>query len=372
MISCRPTPTGYRLSFGSDDPEEPPFLLLDCEQVERTAWGMLSTVIVRAASPRSLPGDIVFIERINLVKGIELERVARRMGELLDGVSHEHHDWRRYLEQTAASIIHAESEPPPAVALDATMEPTQPRFTVVGMLVRDKPNVLYGAGGVGKSALSLRLAGSVLTGDTFFGHDVLDRGSTLYLDWEDDLDTIVYRSSMIARGMNQQALPLVYQCLRGRGSYERHHANVLRLLEDHPAVRLVVFDSTAMAMQGMPGDMAEQAIRFHSLVAEIRATVLLLDHVASDDIKHSPDGAAKPYGSVFKVNAARNVWEAVRLPGGDIRMRHRKNNVGPRMDDYDLSVRWQTDRVSYHLLSPYAPPWTPVDTDHEPTWTNAD
>jgi hypothetical protein len=170
---------------------------------------------------------------------------------------------------------------------------------------------------------------------------------------------MIHRVDMVSRGMGygDARLPmLLYKGLRGRGSYERHHADVMNTLAVNTDVQLVVVDSTAMAMQGLPGDMAESAIHFYSLMNEIPVTVLLLDHIASDDVKRD-DGTAKPYGSVFKVNASRNMWEAQACEGG-VLLRHRKHNTGPRMDDLQLKVSWTPGSVNYRRImaqQPYVP-----------------
>jgi hypothetical protein len=357
-------PTGYRVDFLDDDGEDPPFLTFTCEQVERTAWGMLTTVTARVdpGHPRTLPGGVVTIDRVNITNQRDRERMGRRMQEILGEPSHARHDWSRYLEMAAIAIDQRERAPIPVQDMTGPL-PIPEGFLVVGILARGDPNILYGAGGVGKSALALRLSASVFTGQSFFGHTVMHPGGrTLYLDWEDKWTTMIHRVDMVSRGMGygDNRLPMVlYKGLRGRGSYERHHADVMETLDQNRDVTLVVIDSTAMAMQGIPGDMAESAIRFYSLLSEIPVTVLLLDHIASDDVK-SEAGTAKPYGSVFKVNSARNMWEAQRTDVG-VLLRHRKHNTGPRMDDIDLRVTWNVGSVEYRRLMPQAPyvPLTP-------------
>jgi hypothetical protein len=353
----RRTRAGYQVTFGEayqGDIDEP-YLIVDVEQVERIAWGLMATLTFRADSRSAFPGHVLFVERLNLVKMGDRLSTGRRMAELLaeDRPSVAHHDWPRYLERIAILVTEAMSEAPPLVNPALIPFPPPQRHLVVGLLVRNKPNILYGAGGTGKSMLALRVAASVLSGERVFGCDVMDRGTTLYLDWEDDQDTITERNRMVAAGMGMpDRFPMDYQCFRGLGAYERHHGHVMDHLEAHPEVRLVIFDSTAMAMQGMVGDMAETAIRFYSLINEIPATVLLIDHIASDDVKAG--GAAKPYGSVFKVNAARNVWE-VAPEGNGLLMRHRKTNVGRRQDDIALALTWSLDRVEYRRVGSYVP-----------------
>jgi hypothetical protein len=104
-----------------------------------------------------------------------------------------------------------------------------------------------------------------------------------------------------------------------------------------------------MATAGGGNDMAEGAIRFFLSLRSLGCTVLAIDHIASEDLK-GKGGSKKPFGSVFKVNAARNTFEVelVDSPSGSHRlvMRHRKTNVGARLDDRYYELTWGPDSVA--------------------------
>jgi len=296
---------------------------------------------------------VVLMSRINLMKEAERESVARRIDALiLPPESSGRQDWRRHLEWANVIVNGQLQRPVPTVSMAGEVMTERRKFLIDGLLAKDKANILYGPGGAGKSVFAVRVAASVHTGHPLLGMAVRETGRTLYLDWEDDQTTMVERTHMVARGMNlRDNIPVEYKGLHGRGPYERHHAEVLFHVKQDPDLVLVIFDSTAMAMHGSSaGDSAEGAIRFYSLVSQIPATVLLLDHESSEDVKN-PHGAAKPYGSVFKVNAARNVWEHRPWnPNAGVTgftLVHRKSNVGPRLRDYDVSVAWSDDDVRF-------------------------
>jgi hypothetical protein len=324
-------------------------MTFDVTYIEATSWGLLATVEVKTNIPSHsrLPNNTLLMDRCNIMRSVDREKLARRIDVLLPPPrSYGRQDWQHHLEYVA-TIINAELvRPVPLTDLSERALPQKQRFVIPGLLARGKASILYGPGGTGKSVLAARICGSVVTGLDLFGIEPDETGPVLYLDWEDDADVMVHRLEQVSVGMGlSNRFALSYKCLRGRGPYERHHADVKALVQDQ-GIGLVVFDSTAMAMHGMTADGAEGAIRFFDLINQLETTSLLIDHIASDDVK-SGDGAAKPYGSVFKVNSARNMWEASRWLDLGLLLRHRKTNVGPRWDDIYVAVDWDAYQVTF-------------------------
>ena len=346
--------TGYQIDF-HDEEGEPYVVRFDFDKVEDTAWGVKSNITVKTniKTRQRLPGNIVLQNRINILDNGSTREMARRIGSLIpsppSGASIE---WQRLLEHATILIQNERNQSVPIINLADGDVPLAQKFDIEGLLAQNKTNIIYGAGGTGKSVLGGRIAASLITGRSLFGLDVMSRGRTLYLDWEDDADTMIDRTERISQGMGIERFDMAYMPLAGQGPYEKHHADVRNRLNDDPNIRLVIFDSTAMAMHGSSaGEGADGAIRFFTLLAQLPVTRLLIDHLASDDVK-AGDGAKKPYGSVFKVNAARNMWEAVpwdpAIRGGQgITLEHRKTNVGPRCPNIDVQIGWQNGSVSF-------------------------
>ena len=351
-------PHGYQIGFAEDEGEGP-YITFDVTYIDAAkGWGILATVEVRSLLPSARKfdtGGTVLLERMNLMKGQERERMARRIDGLIPPPkSSSHMDWEHHLEYIAVIINRELGRPIPTFSLHEMPSSERPKFLIDGLLAKMKTNILYGPGGTGKSLLALRIGGSVTTGEDCFGFRVLDTGNVLYLDWEDDATEMIDRLDRVSAGMGMTVrFPIAYKGLAGKGPYERHHADV-RLFVKQKDVRLVVVDSTAMAMHGsISGDGADGAIKFFQLIDQLETTVLLIDHIASDDIK-SGDGAAKPYGSVFKLNSARNVWEVKPWKRNDLTgmtLKHRKTNVGKRHHDHELQVEWSEHAVAFDPMS---------------------
>lgn len=350
----RESSTGWEVSF-TEEPGVPPYLTFKADYVERTAWGLMTTLSVQSplAHQSPLPDGTIMVTRTNLMSARDRHDVAYRLDQKLAAPkSRRKQDWEAHMEVLAGAVNYEMGKPVVQVNLQDEPLPDKQRFIIPGLLAREKTNVIFGPGGTGKSVLATRIAASVVSGVEAFGLDVNETGEVLYLDWEDDSGTMVRRLDEVCEGMGIKRIPFHYKRLAGHGPYERHHADVKFYLAEHPTA-LVIFDSVAMAMSGgSGGDGAEGAIRFFGLLDQLPTTRLLIDHVASDDVKEDDKKGPpkKPYGSVFKTNSARNMWAVT--PWTDqymsgLTLTHTKTNVSRKHDSIDISVEWRDSHVSF-------------------------
>ena len=86
---------------------------------------------------------------------------------------------------------------------------------------------------------------------------------------------------------------------------------------------LVVIDSVGLALGGDASD-AQTVLAFFGALNQLETTVLLIDHMTK-----GPDSQERgAFGSVYKRNSARSVWEMRQAADGDMTMGlyHRKAN----------------------------------------------
>ncbi len=106
-----------------------------------------------------------------------------------------------------------------------------------------------------------------------------------------------------------------------------------------------------LTLGGGGSDLTMGAIRFFNTLRALKTTVLAIDHLSSDDVKRGK-GSSKPFGSVFKLNSARNAFELrdVTDPQDPFRRQrlvliHRKANLGPKVPDLTLDYEWTEDHL---------------------------
>ena len=209
----------------------------------------------------------------------------------------------------------------------------RPAYQVWPLLPSRKTTLVYGQGGIGKSWLGLWLCSLVDNGLTANGLKG-DVGNSLYVDWEETTpDAAEERAWALGQGDPQ---------LDGWGVRWQHARGPLvdwiDDLADHVAaeqVDLVVLDSVGLALGGDAND-AKTVLAFFGALNQIEATVLLIDHMGK-----GPDSQEKgAFGSVYKRNSARSVWEMRQAADGELvfALYHRKSNSSRLSDPIGLSL----------------------------------
>lgn len=263
-------------------------------------------------------------------------------------------DFEAILEEVAQRVLEWENAPVQIVDLaDSPLVPHGgPTVDLVeGLVPAHQPTILYGPGGIGKSIFAAALAVAIQNGQRFLGLRTR-KAKVLYLDWETDEDDIALRVRAAAAGMElTEALAPDY-------------ASLVRPIEDQMAqlarsvaekqYDLVIIDSVGMAMTTARdgADPSEGAIRFFRALRALDTAVLALDHVAGEDMRRGRSGAPKPYGSVYKWNSARNAFELREREdpdseGSHLLLKHRKSNIGPKIEDIALLLRWDGARATF-------------------------
>lgn len=214
-----------------------------------------------------------------------------------------------------------------------------------------KTTIVFGAGGTGKSYLATALAVSTATGRRLLGWQP-EAANVLYLDWETDAYELDERIKRVSVGMGVAAPDILYR--NCAGSFEDMAEDVARFV-DEQQVGLVVIDSIGMASStsGDGGDANESTIRLFTALRFLGTTVLAIDHVTGADLG-AERAIHKPYGSVYKVNLARSVYELRRAEEGadgdaHLALYHRKVNSGPLQKPVGIVARHSDNAVTFGI-----------------------
>lgn len=342
--------TGLGYVYSLDDEFDGNLARIEVTQLRSVRGSLMALLSVSSAisTAKRLPGsDRVTSAEVWLLSDRGRSSFAKYVSDLIPApVGAAKIDWNSIMEDVCQQVVAAENRPLEVIDLVADMA-TMTRFIVPGLVPEGKPTILYGAGGTGKSAFAAVLALCMELGRPFLGLPVA-RTRTLYLDWETDAGTCAYRFAAAARGMGLNSAPPI------------RYVSLVRPIEDVVAqlattvaeeqIGAVIIDSVGMAMVASKdgADASEGAIRFFRALRALNTAVIAIDHISGDDVRRGSKGAAKPYGSVYKWNSARNAFE-LRVAHEDeparLVLKHRKSNLGPHQPDMNLLYQWEGDQV---------------------------
>lgn len=272
--------------------------------IQRESGGLRARVAVESLLP-GLPPHIYSAR--HLLEGTNSLRDLKRALSEITGDTHPLTPlWERLIRALTKAVVDAEEAGEPFEKVGQRV--AQPRVLdlVQHLLPAGKPTIIYGPGGVGKGIIAVALGVAVTLGEPVAGLAV-QQGEVLYLDWEDDADTLDRRIKSVCAGRAIDPVEFHYRVCRGR--LDEQLSEITSYVDSH-GITLAVVDSVSLAggTAGDRGTYEDVALRLMAAVRQMRCTVLLIDHV--NDVGRRAEGlAGKAYGSVFKGYVSRNTWE---------------------------------------------------------------
>lgn len=279
------------------------------------------------------------------------DRLAKTLAERSRGATTEKGvglPWDMMLEQFCSAVLSAEQEGSPIVRIGNLPPRPAEGYLVDPILVDGRTTILYAAGGTGKSYLAVLLAVAVASGKHILGWGV-QRTKVLYLDWETDSFDLDDRVKRVATGLGIAAPEILY---RSCASPLEDMAEQVSGIVSTEGIGLVIVDSVGMASGSRhDGPAEDSAIRLFGAFRHLNTTVLAIDHVTGEDVK-SDKAVYKPYGSIYKVNLARSVWELKGTPNdfgteSHLALYHRKVNRGRLLSPIGLVVKHTETAVEF-------------------------
>lgn len=334
---------GYRCW---DDKIQTEFRLTHIKRSRGDLTGELS-VITNLATAKTHKG-VLHVARFNVLSSTSRSSLAKMLEKRTPGMDM---DWFDGLEWLCQNVIISEArgEEINEVGISPRTPPGH-QYMVEPLIMKGRPALLFGPGGVGKSLLALTCGLSVAVGREIIpGIPPAVHGPVLYLDWETTAEVINDRIQAIAAGHKFKPEGMFYRrCVRPLAD----DAEELSAIVAQKKIVLVIVDSAAYAMgsQGEYGDANESVLRMHEALRLIGVTSQIVDHVNKTDAR-GKGGTASPYGSAYKTNAARISWEVRKSPstnGLAINLYHAKSNDTQLLPPIGLTLDWEEDTISFH------------------------
>jgi hypothetical protein len=268
--------------------------------------------------------------------------------------------WRDLLERLSLDTLNLHRAGADITELDITGPDPRCRWLLDPVLPLDMPTILFAPGGAGKSTIAAAIGVSVDSGVEVIPGWRPVSAPVLALDWEDGAGVWTKRTRAIAAGAGVKAPRIRYQpqVRPLPESVDRLAAYVA-----DEAIGLVIVDSVGLASgSARDGGTAEEStLRLFQALRQLDATCLLIDHVRGDDME-SDRAISRPYGSVYKTNLARSVYELRRERDGspgraELLMVHTKVNDGAKQSPQGLAIVYEDGGrvIRFERAEPQAP-----------------
>jgi hypothetical protein len=246
-------------------------------------------------------------------------------------------EWKPLLEMASYEVLKhiREGEPPVMVGAQPI---TEDAYRLYPFLQEDEPNMVYGPGGTGKTTFAVMCALLVTTGESRYGLKA-EEGRVLWLDFEWNSRPVNNIAAKLKDGLGL--------CPDTEFTYRRcyrplaHDLTAIQRLTLETGARLIVVDSLGAALGDDPQQPAG-VLRYFVSLRSLGVTSLTIDHTAKEN--------TGPYGSVYKLNSSRNVWEAMKGRPTDgnstaLGLHHRKVNSGPLLKPWGFEFEYQPQSI---------------------------
>ena len=208
-------------------------------------------------------------------------------------------DWDLVLEQVSRAVLQEWRQGTPLVTLDGNMDvlAQSNKWLIEPIIQLNNPTLIYGPGSTGKSWFGQYIAVLADEGMSNGGFNV-EPCTVLYLDWETDQVELGSRITMIRKGLGLSGKShILYKAMNQGLSTDIERIREICL--EH-SVGLVVIDSLGSACHGEP-ESAEVVLRAFAAIRSLGISSLCIDHTNKEGFL---------FGSVYKFNSARQVFEA--------------------------------------------------------------
>lgn len=223
------------------------------------------------------------------------------------------------------------------------------RWLIEGLFPEGFPSIIFGAGGLGKSFLALHLGIlACMGGQLFMGHRFPEEAlNVLLLDWELDVDEQALRGKQISRGINLLDVPKNLHYFAPVENISRVIPKLKSFIKTKD-IRFIIIDS--IGASGADGESVQEVVKLLNGLKELGIATLVLDHQSKMQAGEKY-GNKTPFGSVYKENLARSVFQLSRIEAHEnymtLRLRHAKTNFSKFADDIIFDMCFEGDSVLF-------------------------
>tara|TARA_Y100001951_G_scaffold96612_1_gene95469 strand:- start:1180 stop:2307 length:1128 start_codon:yes stop_codon:yes gene_type:complete len=325
---------------------------------DKSSTGLTGEVLIEYLPQKIIDtnlGNHLMIRKINLTSQQSLNTIIKALREMTDDYFPDI-DWPRIMEQLVVNVSKYKGGNMESVLIGNTPVVNEEKHYIFPFIRKNAINIIYGAGGSGKSYLSVLFGLLVQSGKSYAGL-APDKGNVLYIDWESDPEDLNERLRAVKKGLvevHPDIANIEFLYYRAKDKFVNEEDTIADMIVEND-IKLIIIDSFGGALAGEIND-SEASMQLANCLRSLGVSILGIDHV-------SKGNSNSPIGTVYKVNLARNLWSVTSKVDEinnqmEVVLKHTKTNSkkeNPRVFNMKFHIDEQayniTDKVSIESLS---------------------
>jgi len=325
---------------------------------DKSSTGLTGEVLIEYLPHKIIDtnlGHHLMIRKINLTSQQSLNTIIRALREMTDDYFPDI-DWPKIMEQLVVNVSKYKGGNMESVLIGNTPVVNEEKHYIFPFIRKNAINIIYGAGGSGKSYLSVLFGLLVQSGKSYAGL-APDQGNVLYIDWESDPEDLNERLRAVKKGLvevHPDIADIEFLYYRAKDKFVNEEDTIADMIVENN-IGLIIIDSFGGALAGEIND-SEASMQLANCLRSLGVSILGIDHV-------SKSNSNSPIGTVYKVNLARNLWSVTSKVDEinnemEVVLKHTKTNSkkeNPRVFNMQFHVNEQayniTEKVSINSLT---------------------
>ena len=325
---------------------------------DKSSTGLTGEVLIEYLPHKIIDtnlGHHLMIRKINLTSQQSLNTIIKALREMTDDYFPDI-DWPKIMEQLVVNVSKYKGGNMESVLIGNTPVVNEEKHYIFPFIRKNAINIIYGAGGSGKSYLSVLFGLLVQSGKSYAGLSP-DQGNVLYIDWESDPEDLNERLRAVKKGLvevHPDIADIEFLYYRAKDKFVNEEDTIADMIVENN-IGLIIIDSFGGALAGEIND-SEASMQLANCLRSLGVSILGIDHV-------SKSNSNSPIGTVYKVNLARNLWSVTSKVDEvnnemEVVLKHTKTNSkkeNPRVFNMKFHIDEQayniTDKVSINSLT---------------------
>jgi hypothetical protein len=268
-------------------------------EMEKSGGDLNAEVSIQLLMPGT--GGDLYIQRINMLSHSARDSMRRELENIFP---FEKGVWAKLLNRAITESQQMYLGVDRSKKIRDIPAPSRVEYIVDGLVLEDRPTILFGAGSASKTIMCLSMLLAVSRGLPWQGRATQKR-NCMIIDYESGEGTLGYRLNRLM-GNSGEPVPENIHVWWADGIPLYDQVDAIKRSIEKNNIGFIVIDHCGAAC-GIEPEKAESALKFYRACNKIKIPILAIAHVTGEG-EGNPDLVRRPFGSIYWSNGAGMTW----------------------------------------------------------------